>query len=114
MAMQATFVHEGASIDYTPGAAVAAGDVVVQGELVGVAKTPIAASALGSLAVDGVFDFAKATGGGTAITAGATVYWDDTNNQATTSSGAGANKLIGKCIKASADADATVRVRMSQ
>ena len=28
----ATFRHEGAAIDYTPGAAVAAGDVVVQGE----------------------------------------------------------------------------------
>jgi predicted RecA/RadA family phage recombinase len=112
MAMQATFVHEGASIDYTPGAAVAAGDVIVQGELVGVAKTPIVASTLGSLAVDGVFDFAKATGGGTAIAIGVNVYWDDTNNVATTT--ATGNKLIGKCVKAAADADATVRVRMSQ
>jgi len=111
---QATFVHEGASIDYTPGAAVAAGDVIVQGELVGVAKTPIAASALGSLAVEGVFDFAKATGGGTAIAIGVNVYWDDAANQATTNAGAGANKLIGKCVKAAADAEATVRVRMSQ
>ncbi len=109
---QATFVHEGASIDYTPGAAVAAGDVVVQGELVGVAKTPIAANALGSLAVTGVFDFAKATGGGTAIAVGANVYWDDTSNVATTT--ASGNKLIGKCVKAAADADATVCVRMSQ
>lgn len=109
---QATFVHEGASIDYTPSAAIAAGDVVVQGDLVGVAKTLIAANALGSLAVDGVFDFAKATGGGTAIAIGANVYWDDTNNVATTT--ATGNKLIGKCVKAAADADATVRVRMSQ
>ncbi|MBP7747010.1 MAG: DUF2190 family protein [Phycisphaerae bacterium] len=109
---QATFVHEGASIDYTPGSAVAAGDVIVQGELIGVARTPIAAGVLGSLAVDGVLDFAKATGGGTAISAGANVYWDDTNNVATTT--AAGNKLIGKCVKAAADGDATVRVRMSQ
>jgi len=109
---QATFVHDGTSIDYTPAADVAAGDVIVQGELVGVARTPIAAGALGSLAVDGVFDFAKAAGGGTAISAGANVYWDDTNNVATTT--ATGNKLIGKCVKAAADADATVRVRMSQ
>ncbi|HET6497953.1 MAG TPA: DUF2190 family protein [Coriobacteriia bacterium] len=109
---QATFVQDGRSIDYTPGAAVAAGDVIVQGELVGVARTPIAANALGSLAVDGVFDFAKATGGGTAITAGANVYWDDANNIATTT--ATGNKLLGKCVKAAADGDATVRVRMSQ
>jgi len=62
--------------------------------------------------VAGVFDFAKATGGGTAITAGANAYWDDTNNVATTT--ATGNKLIGKCVKAAADADATVRVRMMQ
>jgi predicted RecA/RadA family phage recombinase len=110
--MQATFVHDGRSIDYTPGSAVAAGDVIVQGELVGIARTPIAANALGSLAVAGVFDFAKATGGGTAITAGANVYWDDTNNVATTT--ATGNKLIGKCVKAAADGAATVRVRLMQ
>ncbi len=109
---QATFVHDGEAIDYTPGTAVAAGDVVVIGELVGVAKSPIAANALGALAVRGVFDFAKATGGGTAISVGANCYWDDTNNVATTT--ATGNKLIGKCVKAAADADATVRVRMLQ
>ena len=109
---QATFVHDGHAIDYTPGSAVAAGDVIVQGELVGVTRSPIAAGALGSLAVDGVFDFAKATGGGTAISSGANVYWDDTNNVATTT--ATGNKLIGKCVRAAADADTTVRVRMTQ
>jgi len=109
---KATFVQDGGAVDYTPGSAVAAGDVVVQGELVGVARTPIAASALGSLAVAGVFDFTKATGGGTAITAGANCYWDATNQRATTTSSG--NKVIGKCVRAAADADATVRVRMSQ
>ena len=106
------FIHDGNSIDYTPGADVAAGAVVVQGELVGVARTPIAASVLGSLAVVGVFNFPKATGAGTAITAGANCYWDAANSRATTT--ATGNKLIGKCVKAAADADTTVRVRMSQ
>ncbi|MBN2560627.1 MAG: DUF2190 family protein [Phycisphaerae bacterium] len=110
----ATYVHDGNTIDYTPGADVAAGDVVVQGDLVGVAKTPIAANALGALAVTGVFDFPKATGGGTAITAGATVYWDVADSEAKTDDESGANKLIGKTVKAAADADATVRVRLSQ
>lgn len=112
MAAQATYVQEGQLIDYTPGGAVALGDVVVQGDLVGVACRPIEANTLGSLAVAGVFDFAKATGGGTAITAGATAYWDDTNNVVTTT--ALGNKLLGKCVKAAADADATCRVRLSQ
>jgi predicted RecA/RadA family phage recombinase len=109
---QAVYVQDGAAVDYTPGADVAVGDVVVQGDLVGVAHRAIAANELGSLAVAGVFDFAKATGGGTAITAGATCYWNDAANQATTT--AAGNKLLGKCIRAAADADATVRIRMSQ
>jgi predicted RecA/RadA family phage recombinase len=108
----ATFVHDGNSIDYTPGTDTAAGAVVVQGELVGVTKVPIAANALGALAVVGVFDFPKATGGGTAITAGANCYWDAANSRATTTSSG--NKLIGKCVRAAADADATVRIRLSQ
>ena len=109
---QAVFVHEGASIDYTPGADVAAGDVVVQGDLVGVAKLDSKAGKLGALAVEGVFDFAKATGVGTALAAGTTVYWDDAANVATST--AAGNKQIGKVVKAAADADATVRVRMNQ
>lgn len=112
--MVATFVQEGNSIDYTPGADVAAGDVVVQGDLVGVAKTPIAANATGALAVTGVFDFPKATGVGTGIAIGATVYWDVADAEAKTDDEAGANKLIGKTVKVAVDADATVRVRLSQ
>ena len=110
--MPTRFVHDGDSIDYTPGSAVTAGDVVVQGELVGVAKRDIPANALGSLAVTGVFDFPKATGAGTAIAAGANVYWNAGTQVATTTSAG--NKLIGKTVKAAADADATVRVRLAQ
>lgn len=63
----AVFQHGGNAIDHTPTADVAAGDVVVQGDLIGVAKTPIPANTLGALAVVGVFDFPKANGVGTAI-----------------------------------------------
>ena len=107
---QAVFVQDGCSIDYTPGTAVASGDVVVQGDLVGVAKRPIAANELGSLSVDGVFDFAKATN--VAFTVGTILYWDDTNNLVTTT--ATGNKQIGKVVRAAATTDPTVRVRMSQ
>jgi len=110
----ARFVHDGNSVDYTPGSAVTAGDVVVQGELVGVAKVDITANALGALAVTGVFDFPKATGESTAITAGAKVYWDAGDGEAKEDDESGANKLIGKVVKAAGDDDATVRVRLSQ
>ena len=112
--MAVKFVQTGHSIDYTPGADVASGAVVVQGDLVGVAKLDIKANTLGALAVDGVFDFPKATGTGKAITAGATLYWDVAEAVAKADSETGANKLIGKAVKAAGDNDATVRVRMSQ
>ena len=108
----ATFVQEGSAVDYTPSADVAAGDVVVQGDLAGVAPRPITANTLGSLAVAGVFEFPKAAGTGKAIAAGKKVYWDATNKQATeTSSG---NTFLGKTVAAVGDSDATVRVRLSQ
>lgn len=108
------FSNEGNRIDYTPSSAVASGAVVVQGELVGIATAPIAANALGSLAVVGVFEMPKATGSGTGIGAGAVVYWDATNQVVTTSAGAGANKLLGKAVAAAATTSAVVLVRLSQ
>ena len=110
----ATFIHQGDTIDYTPGADVGAGDVVVQNELVGVAKQDIPANTLGSLSVSGVFDFPKATGGSTAIAEGLDVYWDEGATEATTDSATGTNKQIGRSVAAAGDNDATVRVRMSQ
>ncbi len=110
--MGAVFVQDDEMVDYTPGADVAAGAVVVQGDLVGVALRPIPANTLGSLAVEGVFDFPKSTAGGSAIAVGTTVYWNAGAGQATATSAG--NKLIGKTVRAAADADATVRVRMMQ
>lgn len=112
--MATRFIHDGDSIDYTPASAVTAGDVIVQGDLVGVAKRDIEANVLGALAVVGVFDFPKTTGVGTAIDAGAKVYWDATNSVATTDDLGGANKLAGKAALAAGNDDETVRVRLSQ
>jgi len=109
----AQFIHDGKAIDYTPGADVSAGDVVVQGELVGIAKLDIASGVLGALAVTGVFDLPKASGDG-GIAAGAEVYWDEAEQVAKTDAEAGANKKLGKAVAAAADTDTTVRVRLSQ
>ena len=113
---QATFVQEGKSIDYTPGSAVAAGDVVVQGAMVGVAKTPIAAGVLGALATAGIFDAVKAA---VSIDAGAAIYWDadgdpvggtaGTGAATTTSSG---NTFLGWAIAAAGEAATLVRTRL--
>ena len=110
----AKFIQTGDSIDYTPSSAVTAGDVVVQADLVGVAKLDIVANKLGALAVAGVFDFPKTAGVGEAIAAGAKVYWDVADAVAKTDDETGANKLIGKTVRAAGDDDTTVRVRLSQ
>lgn len=110
----AQFVQQGNSIDHTPSSDVVAGDVIVQTDLIGIAKLDIAANQLGALAVDGVFDIDKATGAGSGIAVGTKVYWDAANKQATASDGAGANKYVGKTIAAAGDDDTKVRVRLEQ
>lgn len=110
----ARFIHDGNAIDYTPGAAVAAGDVVVQGDLIGIAKLDIAAGQLGALAVTGVFDVPKATGTGTDITAGAKVWWNATDGQIEKVVGDPARPYLGKAVRAAATTDTTVRVRLEQ
>lgn len=112
--MKATFVSEGRTIDHTPGSAVSAGDVVVQGPLVGVATRDIAASALGALAVEGIFDVAMAA---VTITAGAAIYWDADGDPVGGTAGTGAatnvatgNTFMGFAIAARADTATTVRV----
>ena len=74
--MSVKYIQTGDAVDYTPVADVGAGDVVVQGDLVGVAKLDILTGKLGALALTGLFDFPKATGESTAIAAGARCYWD--------------------------------------
>lgn len=110
----ATFRHQGAAIDHTPAADLAAGDVVVQGELLGVARLDIKANTLGALAVEGVFDFPKAVGPSSALPTGSDVFWDEASQQATADSGAGANKKIGRVVRDASDGDAIVRIRLSQ
>lgn len=96
-------------VDYTPGADVSAGDVVVVGDQPMVAHLDIPSGRLGSLAVaGGIYKMPKASGSTTAIAAGKRVYWDATNHVVTeTSSG---NKKFGVTVKASVDADTSTHV----
>jgi len=114
MSHKARFIHDGDAIDFTPTEAVAAGQVVARNDLLGVAKTPIAAGALGALALTGVFDFPKAAGAGSAIEFGESVYWDEAEEVAKLDDESGANPLIGQTVARAADDDETVRVRLSQ
>lgn len=109
---KAVFVQEGNLLDYTPAAAVAAGDVVVLDDLIGIAKTPIEAAKPGALAVTGVFDVEKDDDAstGTVFLADQPVYWDTDAQQASPTAGV----LMGVALAAAAKTDSTVRVRLSQ
>lgn len=83
----ASYVSEGKVMEHTPGSALTAGQPVLIGSsLLTVATQPIAANTAGSVATGGVWDIAKGTGNGTAITVGAALYWDNGNSVVTTSS----------------------------
>lgn len=108
----ATLIHDDSSVDYTPSSAVTAGDVIVQGTLVGVAHTAIAADTLGSLGVVGVYAFPKAILSTSAIAAGAKVYWDSSAEVVTET--VGSNVYVGKVELAATATAATVAVRLDQ
>ena len=106
--MDARFIHDGKAIDYIPTADTTAGSVIVLGDRVGITKFDIAANTLGSLAIVGVFDFAKDN---TVIPLYGKVYWNATTKKATlTASG---NTLMGIALAATIATDTVVRVRLN-
>ena len=108
--MKARYVQRGESIDYTPTADVAAGDIIKVGNLVGVAKLDIKAGELGALALCGVYEIAT---NGTAIEAGAVVSVDPGTGKVCAADASGAVKFC-HAVAAAAAADALVHVRLEQ
>ena len=104
----ASYVQEGHVIDHTPASAVAAGDVIVVGALVGVAPRAIAANSLGSLVVEGVVEMPVATGATGAQ--GSAINWNATSGVAHASTGTAAGKLA----KARLVGDTTVQVILNK
>ncbi|MBR9800266.1 DUF2190 family protein [bacterium] len=85
---QAVRFASGGEIDHTPDSAVSAGDVVVVGSnLVGIANRAIAASALGALAMEGVFTVVKDSSN---VSEGDSLYWDADGDPVGGTAGSGA------------------------
>ena len=104
----ASYVQDGDLLDHTPSSAVAAGDVVVIGALVGVAPRASAANAVGALAVEGVFEIPCATGATGAQ--GSAISYYATSGVAHASTGTAAGKLA----KARLVADTSVHVLLNK
>lgn len=112
MPMQASYVSGGDVIDYSPSSAVSAGQVVVLGGFVGIAKLDIAANRLGALHTNGLFRISKITG---AIARGAALFWAATGDPVggTAGTGAlstnqGAGVFVGFAAAAALSGDTTV------
>jgi len=120
----AEFIHDGKSVDYTPSAAVTAGTVVVQEELLGVCLRSIEAGEQGALAVEGVFSFPhdaveKAVGKDVYWDADGTGVGDETGCATLTDTGVYLGKAVQKAESAAGAAaalatDTTVRVKLIQ
>ncbi len=105
---QATFVQDGRFIDYTLSGTIAKGDIIISGVRAFVANQAGVSGDVISLDTEGVYDITKKAGDTPGV--GALVYWDDTNNEATTT--ASTHKLLGHATVAALSGDATVRVKL--
>lgn len=111
--MNATFVKQGNTINHTPGSAVSAGDiVVVNGNFVGIANSPISSGVQGSLAITGTFDIAKDGTSGPTFAVGDPVFWDVSDALAVTEPTSD-SVFMGFAEKAAGTNEATVRTRLA-
>lgn len=65
---------EGLSLDYTAGADISAGDIVARGRLFGISEFPIANGDTGATSRVGLYQIAKATGGGSGFGDGVPLF----------------------------------------
>lgn len=103
------FVQIGDVLDYTPGAAVASGAVVVIGARIGIAMTAIAAGDTGPLRVKGVVELAKLSTD--VVGQGALLYWDADDFRLTTT--ASGNTLAGYAAKAAGNGATTAWLHLN-
>lgn len=107
--MTTKFVQPGEVIDYTAGANIASGQVVLMGARIGVALKAIANGETGPMQVTGVFNIAKLSTDNMAQ--GALLYWDNTNSRLTTT--ASGNTLAGFGAAAAAATTTSVNIKIN-
>lgn len=107
--MTTKFVQPGEVIDYTTGANIASGQVVLMGARIGVALKAIANGETGPMQVTGVFNIAKLSTDNMAQ--GALLYWDNTNSRLTTT--ASGNTLAGFAAAAAAATTTSVNIKIN-
>lgn len=103
------FVQTGKTIDYTnSGSAIAYGDVIPLTNCVGIAGENIAASAIGSVHIEGVFELAAVNNDAFAV--GDLLYWDALASKLT--GVATDNTPAGICVETKAETGTTAKVKL--
>ena len=108
--MAKNYVAEGCILQLTAPYAVLSGQGLLVGGLFGIAEHDAASGEQVSTGIDGVWDITKEPS--LAISAGARVFWDNTNKRITTT--ATSNYQVGFATVAALAADATVRVLLER
>lgn len=103
------YLQRGDTLDIVAAAAVASGDVVIAGSIIGVSNVKAAIGETFALDVVGVFTLPKVSA--LAIAVGDKVYWDSAAKVVTKT--AASNTLLGVATTAAANPSATVNVRLN-
>ena len=106
--MEAVFIRDGHSVRYCPETTVPAGTVVVQNNLIAIAKNEITQGHCGTLSLEGVYDEKKTN---CAFSVGEYVYWDTTAQKATNV--VTGNVCLGIVTRTASATAATVEVRLA-
>lgn len=103
------FIQRGIDVDIVvPSGGIVSGRPVVIGSLIGVAAVTADEGDVAVISTEGVFELPKVSA--QAWTLGAKIYWDGTNNLATTTTTS--NTLIGIAVAAAANPSDTGRVKL--
>lgn len=106
------FVQPGNAITLAaPAGGVISGDPVQVGDLFGVSAVTATAGDPFTMHTVGVFTLPKTSTDDIAV--GASVYFDSSAGEVTTSDGSGSNAFVGHAIEAAGNPSATVAVRLS-
>lgn len=109
--MQSQYIDPGRQIRITPEAAVNAGDVMPWGEGVAIIEAAQEAGRPVGAAIDGTYEFPKATGNGTAFALGAAADWDEDAEKAV--AGGTGDRRLGRVTQAASNDDTHVRVKIN-
>lgn len=104
------YVQPGMALEITAAAAISSGDVVVVGDLIGIAAADAAIGEKVTLSVSGVYELSKEAA---AMSEGDKVHWHAVDGEVKASSGAGTVPM-GYCVGGALLADAKVKVLIHQ